>query len=100
MRHKALLALLSEKMNQGATSILSGLADASGKTKDMVTLLTKMGVANKKLLLVVAKDMEKAVRATRNIENVEIRQVSALSALDVIKSEHVILADEALKQIK
>lgn len=100
MRHQALLALLSDKVNHDAATVLSGLADSTGKTKDMVTLLKKMGIAGKKLLVIVAGDMQKAVKATRNIENVAIRPVSTLSALDVIASEHVVFADEALKQIK
>lgn len=96
MRRKALRVLLSQKAKAQEISVISGLGKLSGKTKDMNMLLQKLNVTGKKLLLVIGKDMINATRGARNIENVTVRPVSSLSLLDVIASEYIVYAEEAL----
>ncbi len=96
MRQKALLGLLADKIQTKQVSVVSGLKQVSGKTRDMDRLLTKMGVTKNRVLLVIDSSQEKVKKAARNLEFVTIRPVSALSSYDVVRSAHIVLAEEIL----
>lgn len=100
MRRQVIRGLLSQKRTQGQVSVVTGLTQASGKTKEMASLIQKMGFAGKKLLLVVDPSQAKVQRAARNIERMTVRPANSLSALDIAHCEKIIFAKEALEAYK
>lgn len=81
MKHAALISALSQKCLEGKVIGLSGLEKASGKTKQMFELKTKL--AARSLLLVEDKRTDAAFKAVRNIENFNCISIDALNAYEI-----------------
>ncbi len=96
MRRQALTYLLFDKASSQNFCVISGFAGLSGKTKQMAQLFQKIGLTDKKVLLVINKDLDKCLTAARNLENVSIRPVQILSPLDVLSSDYVMFGEEAV----
>jgi large subunit ribosomal protein L4 len=94
MRRRALQQLIGEKFRQKVVTIVSGFDNASGKTKEVVTLLTSLALQDKKVLLVLGPAMKKAALGARNLGRVTVRMTN-VSSLDMISHEHLVLAKEA-----
>lgn len=95
MRRNALTGLFSEKVKQSQVSVVSGLGNMSGKTKDMAQLLRKMDLLGKRLLLVVTSDMKQAYLSARNLEKVVVRPMTSVSPFDLLRNSNIIFAREA-----
>lgn len=96
MRKKAMFGALSDKVKSNSMLVLSGLKSVSNKTKEMYKLLKKLKLEQKKLLLILEPNMQSAIQASRNLEHVILRPVNSVSTLDILKSEFVLFAEEAI----
>jgi len=95
MKKAALRSALSEKQTNGQVLSVS-LENSTGKTKQMVGLLSKLKV--KSALIVTNEKSDNVYRAARNIPGIDVLPVSLINAYEVLKHEHLILAkDVALK---
>ncbi|KKP59799.1 MAG: 50S ribosomal protein L4 [Candidatus Gottesmanbacteria bacterium GW2011_GWA1_34_13] len=99
MRRQVLYGLLSNMCQKQAIAVVKGFDKSTGKTKEIVALINKLNLADKKILLVLTPELINAIRATANIENVTLRPANSLSPLDLFKSQSLIFADEALNLI-
>ena len=98
MRHAALVSALSLRALEGEVMGVSGLDKASGKTKQIVTLVNKM--AKKSVLIVDGTNNEKAFRASRNLEKVSFKTVDQLNAYEVIRHRSLVLTQSALERLQ
>jgi large subunit ribosomal protein L4 len=99
MRQLALSSLLSERFAEGKIIVVTGLKEATGKTSQIAKLLKNINLQNKKSLIILTPEMEKAIRATKNIKNVLLRPAQNLSFLDVLKTEMLVFAFETINKI-
>lgn len=98
MKKAALISALSLKVKEGQVMGLTGLDKASGKTKEAVKLLGKVG---KKTNLVVGDpQMVNAQRAVRNIPGVKFTSGLELNTLDVVKFQNLMITKEGLSQLE
>jgi len=98
-RRRALLSALSIRASENA---VSGMADpdiASGKTRDMAELLAKMGMDDRRVVLVAHKPAKTLVRASRNIPRLKLVPVGGLHPFEVMWAERVVFTDSALSQL-
>lgn len=100
IRRQVLYALLTQKQTQRQISVVSHLKESTGKTRDMVKLLTKLQLLGKRVLVVVTPQMDKARRGLRNIAGVTLTADSSLAPLDVVACEHMVWAVEALDGLR
>lgn len=101
MRRKALFSALSAKVVAGEVKVLAGLEGIEAKTKKFVTTMANVGiVANKKLLVVTAKDPENVKRSARNVTNVSLTAATRLNAYDVLKHKQLLLTKDAIEEMK
>jgi large subunit ribosomal protein L4 len=96
-RKKALCVALSAKQREGRVVVLDRIEVASGKTKDMVQLLA--GLEVKSALVVVTTHDERLHRASRNIPGLKVIEVEGVNVYDILRHEHVVLTQEALKAL-
>lgn len=97
MQKRVFSAMILDRINTNHMKIISGLGDATGKTKDMVAMFKKLDLANKKLLLIIDGKFTKAVQGARNIAEVTIKPAISVSVLDMIQHQDVLIAQEALE---
>ena len=97
-RKEALLSALSLKHGDGKIIVLDKLELEEAKTKLMVKVLTELKVAS--ALLVIAQPDEKIERSSRNIPALKVLRVEGLNVYDLLRYEHLILTEGALKLLE
>jgi large subunit ribosomal protein L4 len=97
-RREALLSALSLKNREGKLIIVDKFELEAAKTKIMVQALAELKVAS--AIIVVAAADEKIERAARNLPKVKVLRVEGLNVYDLMRYEHLILTDGALKLLE
>ncbi len=99
MRRKALYGSLTQKVRDNSISVVGGLTEISGKTKDVAGLLKAMGILGKRLLLVLTPELKLSAKGARNIDRVTVKPLQDLSAVDILENDHIIFAQEAINEL-
>lgn len=94
-RRKALLSALSLKKRESKLIVVDKLELEQAKTKLMVQALAELKVAS--ALLVIPQADAKIERSARNLPNVKVLRVDGLNVYDLLRYEHLILTEQALK---
>jgi large subunit ribosomal protein L4 len=99
MKKKALFVALSEKVRESVVSVIEGIVLPEAKTKNVVALIKKLGLAKKTLLVVNLTD-ENVFRAARNIEGLIVTAANSLNIIDVLKNKNLLFTKDALKVVE
>jgi large subunit ribosomal protein L4 len=97
-RREALLSALSLKNQDGKLIILDKLELEEAKTKLMANALAELKVQS--ALLVVSQAEAKIERAARNLPKIKVLKVEGLNVYDLLRYEHLILMEGALKLLE
>ncbi len=95
MKRAALACALTGKREDGNVIVVNGLTALKPKTKLMVKALINVG-ATKKPLLVVGRDADMVIRASRNIDGIEIMPVQNLHTYAILAHPKIVFMKEAL----
>lgn len=95
----ALKSALSYKKSENELIILDELNLKTNKTKDMLQILSDIK-APKKTLIVVDELTDNLILATRNIQKLELLEVSEINVLDIIGADALVITEKAIKQIE
>lgn len=94
-RREALLSALSLKKRENKVIVVDKFELEQAKTKLMVQALAELKVAS--ALLVIPQADAKIERSARNLPKVKVLRVEGLNVYDLLRYEHLILIDDALK---
>ena len=97
-RREALLSALSLKKKEGKIIVLAAIELAETKTKLMRQMLTELEV--KSALIVLPEADDKVMLSVRNLPKVKALRVEGLNVYDLLRYEHLILTEGALKLIE
>ena len=97
-RREALLSALSLKSRDGKIVVVDKFQLDEPKTKLMVKVLAELKVES--ALIVIAQPDTKIERSARNLPKVKVLRVEGLNVYDLLRYEHLILTDVALKMIE
>ena len=95
----ALRAALSQKLRDGAVTVVDALAVGEIKTKAAAEMLRRLG-ADGRTLLVDVKPEDKLALSVRNIEGVRLLPSNRISARDVMNTRKVVLTRAALEKLQ
>lgn len=95
MKRLALYSALSTRASESAIRVIDGFDWQTPRTKDAVSLLSKIDSSGKTLVVLHRGD-ESARRAFRNLPQVWITEPGQLSAYDVLWASSVVFARKAL----
>jgi large subunit ribosomal protein L4 len=98
---KAVLSALLQVINKGNLVALETLEIQEGKTKEMLQILTTLGLNNTGLLIVVetnAVNLDLLKRASGNIARVKFITSDRLNVVDMLKAEKILITNKALKE--
>ncbi len=98
MKKAALSSALTSQFQGDNIIVIDGLEALEPKTKLFAQALVKVGAA-KRTLLLVGKDSRDIVRATRNLEHVDVMPVQNLYAYAVLAHNKIVFAKDALKHL-
>ena len=95
----ALRAALSQKIQDGAVTVVDALTVGEIKTKAAAEMLRRLGVDGKTLLVDV-KPEDKLALSVRNIDGVRLLPSNRISARDVMDTRKVVLTRAALEKLQ
>jgi large subunit ribosomal protein L4 len=97
-RKEALLSALSLKRRDGKIIIVDKLNLEEAKTKLMVKALIELNVTS--ALIVISQPDATIERSSRNIPTVKVLRVEGLNVYDLVRYEHLILTESALRLLE
>jgi large subunit ribosomal protein L4 len=97
-RREALLSALSLKNREGKIIVVDKLELEQPKTKIMAQALTDLKVFS--ALIVIAQSDQKVERSARNLPRVKVLRIEGLNVYDLLRYEHLILTEGALKLLE
>ena len=99
-RKLALKTALADKAMEKAIIVIENIALETPKTKEMMSVLTNLKIADKKVLLVVNEFEDNVILASRNIQNLVLISAEEINVLDVVGTDVMVITEEALKKVE
>jgi large subunit ribosomal protein L4 len=96
MKRLALSSALSSRAKDEKVMIVESISCDAIKTKTIFAMLEALTVSGKRNLLIIDKDTKNVFLSGRNIRDLEIRPVSEINALDILRNENIIFGDASL----
>lgn len=99
-RRAALVSALSLKATDNVVSVLEGLTADAPKTSVVALMLKKMGLYEKRTLLVVGQQSDAVWKSVRNIKNLNTTLAHQLNTYDLVNCDAVVLTQDGLERVK
>lgn len=99
MRRLALKCLLSSKVRDGNMKLVQELDFERPKTKDMINVLSALGV-NSSALVVTAEPTSNVVKSAANLPEVKVLPSPLISVLDLLSYETLVATVPAVRNIE
>lgn len=91
---------LAGKIQDEQVLVVDGLSLDAPKTSAVVGMLKGMGLEGKSTLIATADHSPVVYKSARNIQRVEVMQVSDLNALAILKPHRMVIEKSAMDQLK
>jgi len=99
MRRLALKCLLSAKVREGNIKLVQELDFKGPKTKDMINVLTSLGI-NSSTLILTAQSTPNAVKSAANLPEVKVLPSALINVLDLLSYEMLVATVPAIHNIE
>jgi large subunit ribosomal protein L4 len=99
MRKLALKCLLSAKVREGNIKLIQELDFETPKTKDMINILSSLGVDSSALIL-TAQSTPNAVKSAANLPEVKVLPAALINVLDLLSYEMLVATVPAIRNIE
>ncbi|HBM15459.1 MAG TPA: 50S ribosomal protein L4 [Lentisphaeria bacterium] len=98
VRKLALKRAFSEKINEDAIFIINSIELSECKTKSFVSILEKLGINDRKVLVAVKDYSENTLKASANLPNVLLMKVEAMNVYQMLLCDAILFTEEAIKE--
>jgi large subunit ribosomal protein L4 len=99
MRQLALRCLLSAKVREGNIRLLQELDFEEPKTKDMINVLSSLGIVSSTLIL-TAQSTPNVVKSAANLPEVKVLPSDLINVLDLLSYEILVATVPAIRNIE
>ena len=99
MRRLALRCLLSAKVREGNIKLIQELDFKGPKTKDMINVLSSLGISSSTLIL-TAQSTPNVVKSAANLPEVKILPSALINVLDLLSYEMLVATVPAIRNIE
>lgn len=101
MLKKALSSALSDRAKDEKIALIDHIGFETPKTKDAVSLITRLGMAGTTLVVVGAGEYNHAVKKSfSNLPGVKCLACAGINVYDILRHEGLVLTNEALDELK
>ncbi len=100
VRRAALAVVLSERLREGNLLVFDELSLPSHKTKELVRVLTALGLAEKKTLLVDSLENRNLALASRNLPRVKLTSGYGMNVYDALYYEMIAFSQAAIREVE
>jgi large subunit ribosomal protein L4 len=98
-RAAALRSALTQRLNEGALKVVDAFAVMAPKTKELKSILDRLGVAGK-TVLVEHQPQDALILSGRNIPGLRVVDDSHLTVYDVLDCKNLLVSQEALGKLE
>jgi large subunit ribosomal protein L4 len=91
---------LSYKAKDNSIAILEDFSFEAPKTKQFLSMLSALSLADKKTLLVLPEANKNVVLSGRNIENTKVTTADQITTYDVMHADNVIFVESSLSKVE
>ena len=91
---------LSYKAKDNSIAVLEDFNFESAKTKQFVTMLNALSLADKKTLFILSEVNKNIVLSGRNIQNTKIMTADQVNTYDVMNADNVIFVESAISKVE
>jgi len=99
MRKLALKCLLSAKVREGNIKLIQELNFKGPKTKDMINVLSSLGIDSSTLIL-TAQSTPNVVKSAANLPEVKVLPSALINVLDLLSYEMLVVTVPAIRNIE
>ena len=99
LRRLAMKSALSTKVIDNNIIVVDKIAFADYKTKDMIKMLSALGVEGKALIVMPESD-SKVIKSASNIPGIKTALVNTLNVYDILNYDKFIVASDAVAKIE
>ena len=100
LRRQALASALSLKASENAVAVLESLAFATPKTSEMAKTLERLGLTDRRTLLVLGQADGNVVKSCRNLPNLDTTLAHQLNPYELLRCEALLLTMGGLEKVK
>ena len=93
----AKISALSYKAKDAAIVVVEDLVFTAPKTKEVVSIMKGLNVANKKSLLVLAEYNDNVHLSTRNVPNIASTLLADINTYDIMNADVLVITENAAK---
>lgn len=91
---------LSYKAKDNSIAVLEDFSFDTAKTKQYVSLLNALSLADKKTLLILPEVNKNVVLSGRNIQNAKVTTADQINTYDLMHADNVIFVESAISKIE
>ncbi len=95
VKHLAKQSALNARAQDGTVYVIESLAFGEPKTRQMIDLLAKLKIENKKVLVLTADHRFEVFLSSRNLPRVHVLQYSNASAYEILWSDALVIEEAA-----
>jgi large subunit ribosomal protein L4 len=95
----ALQSVLTEKLNKKEIIFVDNIKFDSPSTKQFVSMLKKLNIDSKALVVIQSKDRN-VEKSAMNLKNARVITIDGLNTYELINNKYVIMTLESLKNIQ
>ncbi len=100
LKRLAKKSVLSLKMTEEKINVLENFSFEAPKTKEFISILGNIGIANQKSLFVI-NDLNKNVYlSSRNLPKTKVKPHSEISSYDLVNAGHIVIMEDALEKFQ
>lgn len=99
-RKLALKTALSAKLSENQIVVVDSLNIDEPKTKKMVAVLDKLGLGDKKVLIVTKGKDNNVYLSARNIPNIKVKRASDINTYSLIVNDFMLITKDALLSVQ
>ena len=100
VKRLAMKSALSTKVLDNNIIVIDSIALADYKTKDMVAMLSAVGAAGSKALIVMPEADAKVIKSAANIPGVKTALVNTINVYDILNYDKFVVAKAAVEKIQ
>ena len=100
MRRLAIRSALSDKVANEKLIVVNELALETPRTKDMISLLGKLPVEGKRVLMMLPQRDDNVVLSIRNIPFAKVQHVSSINVVELLKHDCLIMPLETVRWLE
>jgi large subunit ribosomal protein L4 len=96
----ARMSALSLKASEEAIRIVDGLSLDEPKTKEIVSLLTALEIADKKVLILTKETDMTIYKSARNIPNVHVLEANKPTTYEIMNADVIVILNDAIDTLE